>query len=776
MFRIIKIAILAIAIIAANLAAQSNQPRRINIGYFEAGKYPVHSVVRDEYFTQLNAVLPDSIRVVSIPEGYRSAEWKRDNCREMAYQLTRIPHLDMILAVGPWVVEDLIAAGFKKPIIALHQFEPRIQGLLDSTNRPIVSNLTVSYQFDKIESDLAMIKKLTDAKQVGFLYFPSADETEPMVNLVTNIGKAYDMKIFHAEGYDNYGTFAFYKAFADIKAHLDAIYLPPMWGFDAQKLSDFLKMLKDKQIPAFTAEGNTMVEREAFATNNFYGIIIESRFNALKTVQIINGATPADLPVLFKTEGALGINLQTANICGIDIPSDLVANSFTIPKENQELTQHYTLNDALNRVLTQNPAYLGTLNLLDIAESETGVEKSAYLPQLSADFNYRYLDDNLVYNTFNRLDRDQIWGGLHLEQKLFSLSTIKGIKVARQKEKMSENSILQNKLNLELLTSLAYIDVLKAKEIVDACQNNKNIVEHNLEVARAKNQFGETDTLEVLLLESEKHRLTQKIIEASDHLENSQIIMNRLFNLPASEPFEIDQTIFTSGAFVNHETNLFHLINTKRDRTQLANNLYQAANSSNPVIQQHELKKSLNQARLEKNKASFMPEIGLQADFNLHDHWNENYLDEKKSSWTVGGFLRLPIYLGGERFKQRRSIKAEINMAEYERDETALKLMENIYSLVNKLANDAEKLTPSFQAKKVSFMALEEAIKKYTASDYEVNDLIRNQENSLENELNFIINRYDYYTDMAYLIYHSGLQVSDDYSNFVDRFHQLAGY
>ena len=776
MARIIKFALFIILLTATAILSQTTPPRRINVGYFEAGKYPINSVVRDEYFRQLEAVLPDSFQVVAVPEGYRSADWKRDDCKSMAYQLAAIPHLDMVIAVGPWVVEDLIAAGFDKPIIALHQFEPRVQGLLDSTNRPIVPNLTVSYQFHKIERDLATIKQLTNAKKLGFLYFPSGDESESMLNLVTNLAKIYDMEVYSAEGYDNYGTFAFFKAFAEIKAHLDAIYLTPMFGFDPQKLTDFLGMLKDKHIPAFTAEGNMMLERDGFATNDFYGVITASRFNAVKTVQILEGATPADLPVTYSTEGSLGINLQTAAVCEIEIPTDLLAKSYLIPAENPELTQAYTLNDAVNRVLTQNPSFLAETDLIDLAQAETKIAKSSYLPQVSADFNYLRLDDKIVENTFDRLDQNQSWGGIHLEQKLFSAATLMAIKVARQNEKLADNSMAQKKLTLELLTSLAFIDVDRGKDILSAYENHRNIVEHNLEIARAKNQFEGADTLDVLLLESEKHALTEKILTARDQLENYRVVLNKLFNLPANEPFNIDSSAFSETAYLNHELNIFNLINTKSDRNRLADKLYLKAKATSPKIQEHDLQINLSRAQLDQNKATFLPEIGLRADFNLHDNWNEFYLDENKTSWTVGGFVRLPLFLGGERFQKNKALKSQLNRAEYGKDESSLDLMENIYTGINSLANNAEKLTPAFRAKNVSFQALEGAINKYSASQYEINDLIRTQQKALDNELRFILNRYDYYIEMAYLIYHSGRPVSDSYSNFIDQFHQLAEY
>ena len=86
--------------------------KRFNIGYFEAGQYEVHAILREEYFKQLENLLPDNIQIVSIPEGYRSADWNREQSKKMAQQLCEIKHLDFILAVGPWVVQDLLEAGF----------------------------------------------------------------------------------------------------------------------------------------------------------------------------------------------------------------------------------------------------------------------------------------------------------------------------------------------------------------------------------------------------------------------------------------------------------------------------------------------------------------------------------------------------------------------------------------------------------------------------------------------------------------------------------------
>ena len=71
--------------------------------------------------------------------------------------------------------------------------------------------------------------------------------------------------------------------------------------------------------------------RDAVIAGGFlcYGINLRENFrrSATHVVKILNGASPADLPVEFSTKFELVINLKTAKALGLDVPPTLLARA-----------------------------------------------------------------------------------------------------------------------------------------------------------------------------------------------------------------------------------------------------------------------------------------------------------------------------------------------------------------------------------------------------------------------------------------------------------------
>jgi putative ABC transport system substrate-binding protein len=108
------------------------------------------------------------------------------------------------------------------------------------------------------------------------------------------------------------------------REHLDALFLAPQQFFASRSMQIVLLAARDK-IPAtyparnFVAAGGLMS----------YGTDIADRYRQIGVYagKILNGAKPADLPVLQPTKFEFVINLQTAKALGLTIPETLLATA-----------------------------------------------------------------------------------------------------------------------------------------------------------------------------------------------------------------------------------------------------------------------------------------------------------------------------------------------------------------------------------------------------------------------------------------------------------------
>ncbi|MEW5925084.1 MAG: hypothetical protein AB1746_13950, partial [Candidatus Zixiibacteriota bacterium] len=174
MMKKIVLYIFALALLSASVVFAQNAKRVIKVGYFEAGQYFSHKILSTAIKDALDEMAGDSLDFIFDPTGYRSAEWKREICRSYGRDYARMKDINIVIAAGPWVVEDLLAAGYKGAIVAICQFDPLEQGLIDNAGRPVAQNLTVTYHPGKIESDIETIQKLFSPRRIGFLYFASS--------------------------------------------------------------------------------------------------------------------------------------------------------------------------------------------------------------------------------------------------------------------------------------------------------------------------------------------------------------------------------------------------------------------------------------------------------------------------------------------------------------------------------------------------------------------------------------------------------------------------
>ncbi len=467
------------------------EPRKIRMAYFEGGKYPYHDRLKDEFLKQLDAILPDSIEAVFAPEGYRSAEWDKKKCEKMAGELAGVQTIDLVVAAGPWVVKDLLDAGFKKPIIGIHQFAPQFEGLLDKKGKPVASNLTIHYQKNKIESDLTALASLVKTKKLGFLYFPSGNEADSVLAKAQVVGAKLGFEIVTATGQNNKGTFAFYNAYGKLDKKIDALYIGPMWACDIQMINQFFYNTDHDRIPVMTSEDRFLVDRGALLTNNAFGIYAEARFNAYKTAQVILGKKPNKLPVEFSIRNTLAINEAAARKNHIPIEQSLFSEASVVPAPPDEDVTLVTLSYAIGRAVSFNPDDTTKLQAIEAAAAQAAE-----------------LDSNLILSAPNESPSPQ--------------------------------------LQIEAAVTKAFLHYLKIEEVLKNHFRIRELIDRNVEVSRVRHQAEKTGDKDLKYWQAEREKSTQLIIKARYNLKVAQVLLNVLMNYPQEQKLSLEGDRFNA--------------------------------------------------------------------------------------------------------------------------------------------------------------------------------------------------------------------------------------
>lgn len=750
----------------------------VKCGYFEGGSNPVHSLLRDEFTRQLKFILDDSINFVYTPTGYNTADWNRKKSKQLAENIVLNTELDMVIAFGPWVVNDLLEAGFDKPIIAFYQFDPKLTSLIDDNNRPIADNLTLLWDPEKVVRDISLISKLTDKKNLGWLYFPNADEGDTVFEFVKRVAADYDLKVVTDTGSDDKGTYTYFKSYAKLSNRVDMVYMAPLWGMDNNKIGALFRSLHREKKPGFIYDGSLILEKGAFATSNYYRIVSEARLLAENTKLIIeNEVTPADLPVIYNSGTILAVNEDAAKNSGIELPERLLNSYLTIPAKTTDDIEYYSLSDALFRAVSQNPGYLARESALKAAAFNSEAQKRKFYPQLSANGSYRYSDDNFTHNYYEYFDNSQLEATLVLDQKLFSKTTKKSIELSQAEEEIKKEELNSFKSTLERDLTLAYLEYLKLREIKAAFVNKRKMIDFNIELMSAIMSRNDDNTSDIFRLEAKRAKINSQVVEIRKDIENVRVLINSLLNFPPSSELTFDTVTFSQKMFLAREVNIINKIDLKSKQDLLAANLLQTTLADSPDIKIKDKIIELRKKYSESYKATYYPEFSLQASLNFHDRLKEDiYFSEKKSSWSLGGKIELPLFLGGQRGKTAQKLTELTYKSEYEKDETALEIMNRLNAQLNNFISRALSFTSVYNNYDYSSKALDNVNEKYNKGSVTVGEFFNAFDVSLKADVDIISVRYNYYQEMTKLFYLTGNSGTDNYSDFLNEFHKLISY
>ena len=747
----------------------------IRCGYFVAGQHPIHELLRDELARQLDAIAPDSLKFVFVPQGYGEADWKRDSCKTLATHLTKLENqIDIVVTAGPWVVNDLLAAGFSKPIVAMRLLDPIASGLADKKGQPIIDNLTLHINPGKIEDDVSMLMRLVPMRKLGVLFFPSDSlEKQAVLKRIDSIGQQYGVEVVTAEGFNNYGTYAFFKAAKKLTKSVDAVYLGPLWGMDVIKIKRFLKQFVDARIPAFTYEGKFLVDRGAFATNAAYGIVSEARYTALKMLKIVQGETPTKLDVVFRTGTALAVNLETATKCGIELSNEVLIDADV--KEaliSPEVATYYPFPDAVSRALTANPGFLATFETLTQAAQEASQVSSAYYPQLNLTARAGYVDDNTVSNTNEPIDNNQYRASFTLQQQIFSLETLKSIAIARKQKDIQAINQLQARLDMELAVAMSYLEYLKANEILTIQHRYREVVERNLELAATQYYLEQKNTIGFVRWQDERYDAITRLVIAKTNRTVARSIFNILMNMPPEHLFLLDSTMASEEAFYTDIHFLQPVLRSQANTDLFASFLSNLSKQDNPQLHTYDVKLEQQHLYLSKNKGRFLPSLGVTASYNLADELADvpGVFTEKHRTWSVFGELKLPLFNGADRLHERKKLKAALSELEYRKDAASLELAKTIRQQLNKLVMLANILPRILKSRELAIQNLGLVTNEYEAGRVGIADMLEAYQHARKVEIRAVKKRLEFYLTMAQLVHTMGKESSGHRGTFRDQF------
>ena len=303
------------------LAARAQQPAMPVIGYLSAGaSAPTASVM---------AIFRQVLAEAGYFEGrnvaieYRFAEGNYDRLPALAAELVR-RQVAVIVAVPTPAAVAAKAATASIPIVFLGAEDPVKVGLVANLARPGGHVTGASLLFAELgPKQLGLLRELVPtAARIGLLINPSNMNADDVTKDVTAAGAAMGLQI---EVVQASNILEIDAAFASlVRKRADAL----VAGTDSFFFNRRLQLATLATRHAIPAVYNAREYAEAGGLMTYGTSLIEAfRQVGIYTGRILQGAKPADLPVVQSSKFEFVINLSTARALSLDVPPTLLARA-----------------------------------------------------------------------------------------------------------------------------------------------------------------------------------------------------------------------------------------------------------------------------------------------------------------------------------------------------------------------------------------------------------------------------------------------------------------
>jgi putative ABC transport system substrate-binding protein len=298
------------------LAARAQQPAMPIVGFLGGGSpHP---------FAPAVAGFRRGLNEIGIVEGktaaieYRWAEGRYDRLPALADELVRWPVAAILASGGELPTRAAMAATSIIPIVFTYVGDPVAAGLVASLNRPGGNVTGVNFfAAEGMTKQLGLLREVVPAATiVAVLVNPTTDVVSKDLQVGTeSVGMQLRVLGVSAER-DIEETFA---SFAQHRPDVLIIQAEP---FIAGQYSKIASLAIQHMIPTISASrgfaiAGGLMSYGASATDAY-------RQAGLYVGQILKGKKPADMPVVQSTRFDLVINLKTAKLLALEIPSNLV--------------------------------------------------------------------------------------------------------------------------------------------------------------------------------------------------------------------------------------------------------------------------------------------------------------------------------------------------------------------------------------------------------------------------------------------------------------------
>ncbi len=657
--------------------------------------------------------------------------------------------VDIILAFG--VVNNIALYEqrvYKKPVVVFGSVNSDFIDLPEDQETSGINNIAYIIAPLSYKKDLDAFNSIYEFKNVGILVDEYLPRTLPIKELFDT---------YFSEKEATYRLINLPKD-GNIEAvlgNVDAVYLAGGFDMSDNAFKTLINTLNNKQLPSFSANRKSDVEKGILATNQ-PATNVDQFFRrlALDVEAIVNGTNPSELPLKLVYNNRLSLNYNTAKQINFPLrysmlgTIDIVGGTSAYTSDNT-----YSIIDIMTGVVDKNLGLEVERKNVDLSTQDLKTARSSFLPDVSASATAAYLDPRVAEISGGTNPEFSTSGTVSLQQVIYSEGAGAGITIQDNLQKAQKETYNAAELDALLNASVAYFNALILKTNTQIQGQNLEVTKKNLEISEQNFQAGASGKSDVLRFRSQLAQNMQTLIEASNQLNQAYYTINQLLNNPIDLEIDVEDAAISEGLFINYEYDDFkEILDNPKLRPSLVDFLIEEAKKNAPELRNigYNLEATRRSYRLNAS-GRFVPTVALQGNYNLA------ISQSGKGSTPTAGLpvapdgvynlglnVSLPIFRQNQRNINQQIARIQEDQLNLQKENIDLNIETNINALVLDLTNEIANIEISKIAETTAKESLDLTQNAYSEGAVPLIQLIDAQTNYLQAQLASANANYNY--------------------------------
>jgi outer membrane protein TolC len=547
---------------------------------------------------------------------------------------------------------------------------------------------------------------------------------------------------------------------AAISPETDAVFVWPLLLVAPEERRKLIDGLNERRLPSFSALGGADVELGMLASLGSDEFLPRlSRRVALNLQRILLGAEPGEIPVDFERREQLTINMATARSIGVSPSWDTLVEARLLHPEAAELPT-LSLESAVDLAIAANLDLAARRLAMEAGEQEVTRARSAFRPQVDLSAVASEIDDDRAAASLGSQAERTLTGSAGLSQLLYSDQARANLSIQRQLQLGREEELEALRLDITLEAAVTYLNLLRAKTLVQVQRNNLVLTRSNLELARIRNTIGAANPAEVFRWESQTATDRKELIEAMARRRVAEMALNRVLHRDLEERFRTAEVILDDPYLITGQERFQGYTTTPRRLRVLRDFMVEEGLAASPELRRLDAAIAAQRRLLTAaQRVYWVPTIGFRA--TLEERLSRSGTGTESislpglslpiaddTSWSLGLSAALTPFAGGSRRAEAVQAALDLDRLIVERNAVAERISQRIRSGVELARASFAGIELSQQASTAAQKSLDLVADAYARGAVSILDLLDAQNAALNAELLETNSIYDFFIDL----------------------------